>query len=198
MHNQILSDDPIKTFGEKLLAEKVAAPRGTLDINSEDKLRQGVEMLQRSKRVIIVGIGASGLVARDFSYKLMKIGMAAVAENDMHVLLATVQALGPDDLLFAISFSGTRREINLAAQEALRVGARVMAVTNFAPNELQQYADLTLYTVSEQQAQRSGAISSNIAQQALTDLLFMGLVQQDLAQAPDRIRHSKELVKKLA
>lgn len=111
-------------------------------------------MLQRSKRVIIVGIGASGLVARDFSYKLMKIGMAAVAENDMHVLLATVQALGPDDLLFAISFSGTRREINLAAQEALRVGARVMAVTNFAPNELQQYADLTLYTVSEQQAQR--------------------------------------------
>ncbi|AHF76178.1 Transcriptional regulator, RpiR family [Sodalis praecaptivus] len=197
VHNQILSDDPIKTVGEKLLAEKVAALRGTLDINSEDKLRQGVEILQRSKRIIIVGIGASGLVARDFSYKLMKIGMAAVAENDMHVLLATVQALGPDDLLFAISFSGTRREINLAAQEALRAGARVMAVTNFAPNELQHYADLTLYTVSEQQAQRSGAISSNIAQQALTDLLFMGLVQQDLEHAPDRIRHSEELVKKL-
>lgn len=32
--------------------------------------------------------------------------MAAVVENDMHVLLAPVQALGPDDLLFAISFSG--------------------------------------------------------------------------------------------
>lgn len=73
-----------------------------------------------------------------------------------------------------------------------------MAVTNFAPNELQQYADLTLYTVSEQQAQRSGAISSNIAQQALTDLLFMGLMQQDLEHAPDRIRHSEELVEKLA
>ena len=118
------------------------------------------DALAQDNDFLLFGSGHSGLVARDFSYKLMKIGMAAVTENDMHVLLATVQALGPDDLLFAISFSGTRREINLAAQEALRVGARVMAVTNFAPNELQQYADLTLYTISEQQAQRSGAISS--------------------------------------
>jgi DNA-binding MurR/RpiR family transcriptional regulator len=31
----------------------------------------------------------------------------------------------------------------------------------------------------------------------LTDLLFMALVQQDLEHAPERIRHSEELVKKL-
>lgn len=29
----------------------------------------------------------------------------------------------------------------------------------------------------------------------LTDLLFMGLVQQDLERAPERIRHSEALVK---
>lgn len=197
VHNHILSDDPIKTVGEKLLSEKVAALRATLDINSEEKLRQGVELLQQARRVIVVGIGASGLVARDFSYKLMKIGMSAVAENDMHVLLATVQALEPEDLLFAISFSGSRREINLAAQETHRIGGRVMAITNFAPNALQQHADLTLYTMSQEQAQSSGAISSNIAQLALTDLLFMALVQRDLDHAPERIRHSEELVKKL-
>lgn len=197
VHNHILSDDPLKTVGEKLLTEKVAALRATLDINSEEKLRLAVALLQQARRVIIVGIGASGLVAKDFSYKLMKIGMSAVAETDMHVLLATIQAVDTEDVLVAISFSGTRREINLAAQEAHRVGARVMAITHFSPNALQQHADIALYTVAEEQAQRSGAISSNIAQQSLTDLLFMALVQRDLDKAPQRIRHSEELVKKL-
>ena len=46
-------------------------------------------------------------------------------------------------------------------------------------------------------AVRSAAISSTSAQMMLADLLFMGLVQQDLERAPDRIRHSEALVKKL-
>lgn len=70
---------------------------------------------------MLTGIGASGLVAKNFSWKLMKIGLNAVAEQDMHALLATVQAMEPEDLLVALSYSGERREINLAADEALRV-----------------------------------------------------------------------------
>lgn len=197
VHNQILSDDPLKTVGEKLLTEKLAALRATLDINSEDKLRQAVSMLENAGRVVVVGIGASGLVARDFSYKLMKIGLSAVAETDMHVLLATVQAFSARDVLMAISYSGARREINLAAQEAHRVGAGVLTVTHFSPNPLQQFADTALYTVAGEKAQHSGAMSSTIAQLSLTDLLFMALVQRDHEHAPERIRHSEELVKRL-
>ena len=57
--------------------------------------------------------------------------------------------------------------------------------------------DRCLYTIAEEQATRSAAISSTSAQMMLTDLLFMALVQQDLERAPERIRHSEELVKKL-
>lgn len=47
--------------------------------------------------------------------------------------------------------------------------------------------DHCLYTIAEEQATRSAAISSTNAQMMLTDLLFMGLVQQDLENAPERI-----------
>ncbi|CCK03618.1 Sialic acid utilization regulator, RpiR family [Cronobacter sakazakii 701] len=127
----------------------------------------------------------------------MKIGLNAVAEQDMHALLATVQAMEPEDLLVALSYSGERREINLAADEALRVGARILAITGFTPNALQQRATQCLYTIAEEQATRSAAISSTSAQMMLADLLFMALVQQDLEKAPERIRHSEALVKKL-
>ncbi|MCT4707216.1 MurR/RpiR family transcriptional regulator [Enterobacteriaceae bacterium H11S18] len=197
VHNQIQGDDPLRLVGEKLIKDNLAAMHATLDINSEDKLLASVSMLRNARRVLLVGIGASGLVAKNFAWKLMKIGINAVAEQDMHALLATVQALNPDDLLLAISYSGERKEINLAADETLRTGAKILAITGFTPNILQQRASLCLYTIAEEQATRSAAISSTSAQMMLTDLLFMALVQQDLAHAPGRIRQSEALVKKL-
>jgi DNA-binding MurR/RpiR family transcriptional regulator len=197
VHNQILGDDPLRLVGEKLIKDNLAAMHASLDINSEEKLLASVAMLRNARRVLIVGIGASGLVAKNFAWKLMKIGVNAVAEQDMHALLATAQALGPEDILLAISYSGERREINLAADETLRTGAKILAITGFTPNALQQRATLCLYTIAEEQATRSAAISSTSAQMMLTDLLFMALVQQDLENAPERIRHSEALVKKL-
>ena len=197
VHNQIRGDDPLRLVGEKLIKDNVAAMHASLDVNSEEKLLEAVALLRNARRVIITGIGASGLVARNFSWKLMKIGINAVSEQDMHALLATVQAMSSDDLLLAISYSGERREINMAAGEALRVGCRILAITGFTPNALQQQATQCLYTIAEEQATRSAAISSTSAQMMLTDLLFMALVQQDLEHAPDRIRHSEALVKKL-
>ncbi|ERK06975.1 Sialic acid utilization regulator, RpiR family [Serratia fonticola AU-AP2C] len=196
VHNHILSSDPLKTVGEKLLLEKQAALRATLDINSEQRLLTALELLRAARRVILVGIGASGLVAKDLSFKLLKIGVMAVAEADMYVQLATIKALSREDLLLAISFSGERREINLAAEEARVAGAKVLALTSFSPNGLQQRADHCLYTIAQEPNIRSAAISSSTAQFALTDLLFMALLQHELDHTHDRIHHSEQLVKK--
>ncbi|HGM5490553.1 TPA: MurR/RpiR family transcriptional regulator [Serratia fonticola] len=195
VHNQILSSDPLKAVGEKLLVEKQAALRATLDINSEQRLHSALEMIRTARRVILIGIGASGLVAKDFAFKLMKIGVMAVAEADMYVQLAAIQAMSKEDLLLAVSFSGERREINLAAEEARIAGARVLALTSFSPNGLQQRADHSLYTIAEEPNIHSTAISSSTAQFALTDLLFMALIQHDLAR--DRLRRGEQLVKKM-
>ncbi|WP_253382624.1 MurR/RpiR family transcriptional regulator [unidentified bacterial endosymbiont] len=197
VHNQIRGDDPMRLVGEKLIKENVAAMHATLDVNPEEKLLESVALLRGARRIILTGIGASGLVARNFGWKLTKIGYNAIVEQDMHALLATVQAMDPEDLLLAISYSGERREINIATDEVLRVGGKVLAITGFTPNSLQQRATRCLYTIAEEQATRSAAISSTSAQMMLTDLLFMALVQQDLENAPEHIRHSEELVKRL-
>ncbi len=198
VHNQIRGDDPLRLVGEKLIKDNVAAMHASLDVNTEEKLLEAVTLLRHARRVIITGIGASGLVARNFSWKLMKIGINAVSEQDMHALLATVQAMSPDDLLLVPSPIPVNDARSIWRYgEALRVGSQILAITGFNPNALQQQATLCLYTIAEEQATRSAAISSTSAQMMLTDLLFMGLVQQDLEHAPERIRHSEALVKKL-
>lgn len=129
IHNQIRGDDPLRLVGEKLIKENTAAMYATLNVNTEEKLHECVTMLRSARRIILTGIGASGLVAQNFAWKLMKIGFNAAAVRDMHALLATVQASSPDDLLLAISYTGVRRELNLAADEMLRVGGKVLAIT---------------------------------------------------------------------
>lgn len=96
MHNQIRGDDPLRLVGEKLIKENVAAMHATLDVNTEEKLSESVTMLRNARRIVLTGIGASGLVAQNFAWKLMKIGLNAIVERDMHALLATVQALTPE------------------------------------------------------------------------------------------------------
>lgn len=198
VHNRILSTDSLLIVGEKLIAEKQAALRATLDVNSEQRLQQALFMLTDARKIVLTGMGASGLVARDFAYKLLKIGITAIVESDTHVLLSTVQALGEQDLLLAISFSGERREINLAAEVARKAGAKTLALTSFSPNSLQQQADHCLYTLAELPVTRGAAISASTAQSSLTDILFMALIQQDTEKAPERIKHSEALVKKIS
>lgn len=183
VHNHILGDDPLLLIGEKLIKDNYAAMLASLDVNSEEKLLTAATILKGARRIILTGIGISGLVAKNFSWNLMKIGFNAVAELDMHALLAATQAMTAEDILLAISYSGERRELNLAADETLRAKARVLAITGFTPNALQQRATHSLYTIAEEQATRSTTMSSACAQMMLSDLLFMALVQQDLANA---------------
>ena len=74
---------------------------------------------------------------------------------------------------------------------------KIKKLTGFTPNALQQRASHCLYTIAEEQATNSASISACHAQGMLTDLLFIALIQQDLELAPERIRHSEALVKKL-
>ena len=97
VHNQILGDDPLRLVGEKLIKDNVAAMHASLDVNNEDKLAESVTLLRSARHILITGIGASGLVAQNLAWKLMKIGLHAVAEMDTHALLSSVQAMSSDE-----------------------------------------------------------------------------------------------------
>ncbi|MBM0911881.1 SIS domain-containing protein, partial [Escherichia coli] len=112
----------LRLVGEKMFEENTGAMYATLNVNSEEKLHEYVAILRSTRRIILTGIGASGLVAQNYAWKPMKIGFTADAVRDMHALLATGRASSPDDLLLAIFYTGVRRVLNLAAAEMLRWG----------------------------------------------------------------------------
>lgn len=197
LHNEITGNDSLSEMAEKLFLEKQRALRETTNALQPEILEKVIRHIHDANKVQIAGIGGSALTAKDLAYKLLKIGIPAFAEIDSHVQLTITQTLGPGDVLLVISYSGARREILLAAEVAKKKGALVIAVTSLRNNPLKSLADFTLHSVADETKWRSSSISSRTAQNTITDLIFMGLVQKDQQNASQLIQNTQELINRL-
>lgn len=94
----------------------------------------------KDKKLMIIGVGRSGLVGRAFAMRLMHLGFK------VHVVGETITpALNSDDILFAISGSGSTTFVVAAAQIAKKVGAKIIAVTSYPNSSLGKLADYVVH-----------------------------------------------------
>lgn len=177
IHGSIEVGDSYLTILQKLIGSKLLSMQQTVLANNEHDIGRVLEMLNKARRIHLAGVGASSLVARDFSYKLMKLGRNVLHDSDSHVQMANASTLGPEDVLFALSYSGTSIETLRIAELARQCGTTVIAVTGLRDNPLSQVADICLHTVADEDRVRSSSITARDAQLTLTDLLFIQLVQ---------------------
>ncbi len=177
LHSGIFADDPLAVIAQKLIKAKTDAMIQTTNALSFDACNQAAQWLSDARTVQIVGIGGSALTAKDLGYKLLKLGITALTEQDSHVQIAIARTLTEKDVQIAISFSGERKEILVAAEAAKEQGAKVIALSSPNKSKLRHIADITFDTIADEVENRSSAIASRSAQNVITDLLFIYLVQ---------------------
>jgi DNA-binding MurR/RpiR family transcriptional regulator len=177
IHGSIEVGDDYPVILRKLVGSKLLSMQQTVASNDEQHIGKTLEALDRASRIHLAGVGASSLVARDFSYKLMKLGRNVLHDSDSHVQMANASTLGKGDVLFALSYSGASIETLRVAELARARGATVIAVTGLHDNPLSRVADIRLHTVADEEKARSSSITARDAQLTLTDLLFILLVQ---------------------
>lgn len=178
IHGSIELGDSYLTILNKLIGSKVLSMQRTASANAERDIAKVVDLLDKARRIHLAGVGASSLVARDFSYKLMKLGRNVLHDSDSHVQMANASTLGADDVLLALSHSGTSIETLRIAELARQRGVTVIAVTGLQDNPLSRVAQISLHTVADEDRVRSSSITARDAQLTLTDLLFIQLVQR--------------------
>ncbi|QLQ97855.1 MurR/RpiR family transcriptional regulator [Providencia alcalifaciens] len=197
LHNRITQTDSLMVVAQKLALEKnysITETTKRLDFKKFEKIIQRIDSAQR---VQIVGIGGSGLTAKDLSYKLQKIGITTLVEPDHHVQIAAALTLTPQDVQIVISFSGKRKDMLTAANIGHQNGACVIAITRSKDSPLAQMSDYMLESVAEENEWRSSSISSRTAQNTLTDLLFMALLQKREDKAKALVMNAKVMINKL-
>ncbi|TPM29784.1 MurR/RpiR family transcriptional regulator [Mesorhizobium sp. B2-3-5] len=193
IHGSIEVGDGFPVILKKLIGSKLLSMQQTVAANSERIISRTLDLLDGARRIHLVGVGASSLVARDFSYKLMKLGRNVLHDSDSHIQMANVSTLGEGDVLFALSYSGASIETLRIAELARKRGTTVIAVTGLDDNPLSRVADIRLYTIADEERARSSSITARDAQLTLTDLLFILLLQRQ-PDANDYVHNSEAAV----
>ena len=157
-------------------------------------LRTAVDAIAGARRIDVVGIGASGLVALDLQQKLHRIGLMAFGWTDAHAALTAVALTGPSDVLVAISHSGTTTDVLEPVALAAGRGATTVGLTNFGGSPLAAAAGVVLTTAARELPLRSAATASRIAQLAVVDCLFVGVAQRSYDAAGALLRGTYEAV----
>lgn len=193
IHGSIDASDSYMSIVQKLIGSKLLSMRETAAANSEEAINAVLEGLAGARRIQLVGVGASSLVARDFAYKLLKIGRTVLIENDSHIQISHASTLTGEDVLIALSYTGASLETLRVTELAKERGATIVSITGLQSNPLVALSDIALFTVADEERVRSSAITSRDAQFMLTDMLFILLLRRQ-ADAYDFIHRSEAAV----
>lgn len=109
-----------------------------------------VDRLDTAPRVYVAGEGRSGLMGKAFAMRLMHLGLTVYAMGE-----TITPAVRADDLVVVISGSGTTGGAVRTAEQAVKAGAGVHAITTDPASPLAEQADGVLVLPAATKYRRS-------------------------------------------
>jgi DNA-binding MurR/RpiR family transcriptional regulator len=142
-------------------------------------LETAVEQIRNSRSVLITGTGGSGIAGRDMHQKLSRLGILSTYNEDSELQTIAACSLTSDDVVLAISYSGTKKSLIKTIEKAKENGTYVIAITRFGQTTLGKLSDVVLHVPDLESLYREGALISRICQLVVIDIIFLGLISQD-------------------
>src|SRR3954462_23997 len=149
------------------------------------------KMLAVRGRVVVMGIGKSGHVARKIAATLASTGTPAMFVHPAEASHGDLGMIKPIDLVLAVSNSGEVDEVTTLLPVMKRLGSTVIAMTGNPNSTLARHADIVLDSGVEKEAcpLQLAPTASTTAQLALGDALAVALLdargfkQEDFARS---------------
>ena len=194
MHEELKSTDSFEIIGKKVATENTRAVNNTYEITDFNELEKAVQAINSARKIMLAGVGFSGIVARDLYFKLMELGKVASFENDSHMQLSYLSTMNENDILFVISHSGKTLELFNLAKVAKNKGIKIITLTSVANNPIRELGDIRLSTVEMKSDFRATALSPRISQLTVVDMIYIKLMLEN-ENLQDYIFNAIELVK---
>ena len=194
MHEELKSTDSFEIIGKKVATENTRAVNNTYEITDFNELEKAVQAINSARKIMLAGVGFSGIVARDLYFKLMELGKVASFENDSHMQLSYLSTMNENDILFVISHSGKTLELFNLTKVAKNKGIKIITLTSVANNPIRDLGDIRLSTVEMKSDFRATALSPRISQLTVIDMIYIKLMLEN-ENLQDYIFNAIELVK---
>ncbi|MBI4655439.1 MAG: KpsF/GutQ family sugar-phosphate isomerase [Elusimicrobia bacterium] len=101
-------------------------------------------ILDSTGRVVVVGIGKSGIIGRKIAATLSSTGTPSIYLHPVECLHGDMGMVGRKDVALALSYSGETHETALLLQYFKSRGHRIISITNNLNSKLAKHSDITL------------------------------------------------------
>jgi arabinose-5-phosphate isomerase len=172
-------DDIIETGKEVLEIEAKAL--AALISRLDEAFARAVDVLFKTKsRVIVTGMGKSGLVSRKIAATLASCGTPALFIHPAEAGHGDLGMILKDDVILAVSYSGETREIVDLLEFVKRIGVKLITITGNRNSRLAKYSDIVLDAWVEREAGPKNLVptASSTAALALGDALAIALMKK--------------------
>jgi arabinose-5-phosphate isomerase len=138
-------------------------------------------------RLIITGIGKSGLVGQKISATLNSTGTPSFFLHPVEAMHGDLGMVSPSDVVLALSYSGETTELNGLLASLKERAVTIIAMTGGRHSTLAGYAEVTLNVAVPKEACPLGLAptSSTTATLALGDALAVALLKRNQFRAED-------------
>jgi len=165
-------------LARRVLRTEAAAILGLVD-RLDGAFDRALQLLHDCRgRVIVTGMGKSGLICRKIAATLTSTGTPAFFLHPAEAIHGDLGAIREDDVVLALSYSGETDELLRVLESIRRIGARLIALTGNAESTLARAADVTLDCGVSEEACPMNLVptASTTAALALGDALAMALL----------------------
>lgn len=165
-------------LARKVLETEAAAILALVD-RLDDRFDGAVQLLRQCKgRVIVTGMGKSGLISRKIAATLTSTGTAAFFLHPAEAIHGDLGVIQTDDVVVALSYSGETAELLHLLETIRRLGARLVAITGNPRSSLAEAADVALDCSVAEEACPMNLVptASTTAALAIGDALAMTLL----------------------
>jgi arabinose-5-phosphate isomerase len=140
-HGAVLPD---LSQAKEVLRTEAAAILALVD-RLDHRFVRAVELLRDCRgRVIVTGMGKSGIIARKIAATLASTGTPAFFLHPAEAVHGDLGVIQAEDVVLALSHSGETPEIIRLLEVMRRIGARIVALTGAQRSTLGQFADVSL------------------------------------------------------
>jgi arabinose-5-phosphate isomerase len=147
----------------------------------DDSFARMVDAVCRCKgRVIVGGIGKSGIIARKIAATLNSTGTRALFLHPVEAMHGDLGVVSPDDIFLALSASGETDELNVLLAPIRSVGCTIIAFTGNPQSTLAAHSDIIIDTAVQKEACPLGLAPtcSTTAMLAMGDALAVVLINR--------------------
>lgn len=149
-----------------------------------------VNAIKQSDKIVIFAIGGTQLVAKDFQYKLARLGYFCSAFSDTHMQFIDSTHVTSKTLAIGITYSGSTVEVGVNMKKAKENGAITACITGNS-EALDFETDYLIEISSGDFLSRNVSLSSRIMILVVLDIIYQDLLATDIKEADRTLEKTK-------